>query len=487
LIAHLRAWTARLLGKSGPLVVSRLGSAVLTFALPLYLVRLLSPHSFGVYKQFFLVAQTLLLVGQLGLTQSLYYFLPRGGAERGSYVTHALSAVALLGALSGVGLYLGAPWLGRHMDPALAGLRLPLALFGGAMLAAAPLEGALTSDGRIGGAALAYLCSDVVRVAALGGGALLGGARGLFFAAVGVGWLRVAALWILVARRALPVGRPRLSLLRPQLAFALPFAGSIWLYVAQRYFAQYAVAARFSAASFALFAVASFHLPVVDIVYTPICEVLMVELGRAFGGNARGRGSRVVADWDGAVEKLASLLLPAAAGAWLFGPTVLPLIFTQKYAGAVPLFLLATLEIPLWILPCDALLRAAGDTRFLFAFNAARVGITAACVVGGIHFGGLAGAIAGGLVSEGLARALMLYRGRRHLGVELSQILDTAALSRIAFAAAAACLPAALFLFAPVGVAARLVLGAGTYVAVYFLVRARLLRPPLPTFLGAAR
>ena len=41
-------------------------------------------------------------------------------------------------------------------------------------------------------------------------------------------------------------------------------------------------------------------------------------------------------------------------------PTLLPLLFTHKYDGSVPLFMLATLEIPLWILPLDALLRAAG-------------------------------------------------------------------------------------------------------------------------------
>src|SRR6185295_11497533 len=88
-------------------------------------------------------------------------------------------------------------------------------------------------------------------------------------------------------------------------------------------------------------------------------------------GSASPRSARLApcAAWDDAVDKLASLLFPAAAGAFLFGPTVLPLLFTAKFAGAVPLFLLATCEIPLWILPCDALLRAAGDTRFLFWFN----------------------------------------------------------------------------------------------------------------------
>lgn len=463
------------LGRSGPLVLSRLTSAALTFSLPLILVRLLSPEGFGVYKQFFLVAQTLLLVGQLGLTQSLYYFLPRGGSERGSYVSHALVLVTLLGAMAGIGLYLGAPFLGRWMDPHLAELRLPLGLFAGAMLAAAPLEGALTSEGLIGGAALAYVLSDAARAAALASGAILGGARGLFFAAVAVGWLRVAALWILVAKKRLPTARPRACLLRAQLAFALPFAGATWLYVAQRYFAQYAVSARFPAATFALFAVASFHLPVVDIVFTPITEVLMVTLGRRFDRSA----------WDDAVDKLASLLFPAACGAFLFGPLVLPLLFTSRFAAAVPLFLLATCEIPLWVLPCDALLRAAGDTRFLFWFNGARVLVTGSCVLLGIRLAGLPGAICGGIFSEALARAGMLWRGCRFLGVEMAEVLDWTRLSRVALAAVLACLPAALLARADLSVPMRLVVGGVSYAGSYLALRAWLVRPL--TVLGAAR
>ena len=63
---------------------------------------------------------------------------------------------------------------------------------------------------------------------------------------------------------------------------------------------------------------------------------------------------------------------------------VLPLLFTHKYDGSVPLFMLATLEIPLWILPLDALLRAAGATRFLFVYNGVRIVFTGVLVIGGI-------------------------------------------------------------------------------------------------------
>src|SRR5207302_298443 len=163
----------RLFGNASPLVLARLASAALTFSLPLVLVRLLDPAVFGAYKQFFLVGQTVLLLGQIGLGQSLFYFLPRGRAERGAYVAHA----------------------------------------------------------------------PIARAAAL----------------VALG--RCAALTLLVARGVLPVARPRLRLFREQLAYALPFAAAMWLYVGQRYFAQYAVAARFDPATFALYTIAAFHLP----------------------------------------------------------------------------------------------------------------------------------------------------------------------------------------------------------------------------------
>jgi O-antigen/teichoic acid export membrane protein len=476
MIARLRALAASALGQSSPLVIARLCSAALTFGLPLVLVRLLEPDAFGTYKQFFLVGQTLLLVGQLGLTQSLYYFLPRGGDERGSYLAHTLTALAVLGALFGAALWLLAPWIGGRLGSGeLAHLRWPLAVYSAAMLAAAPLEGALTSEGRIGKAAIAYVATDAARTAALIGAARLVGPRAIFWAAAAVAIGRVCALATLVARRVLPTARPRGSLLRAQLAFALPFAGASWLYVGQRYFSQYAVSARFDAATFALFAVASFHMPVVDIVFTPITEVLMVRLGRALG---RGERAAVLAEWDDAVGKLASILFPAAIGAWLLGPTVLPLLFTKKYVAAVPLFMLATIEIPLSVVPVDGLLRAVGDTRFLFVFSAGRVVLTATLVLGGIATFGLRGAIGGALVSEAVCRAAMLWRGCRFLGVAPARALDWTLLGRTAAAALGAALPAAGVRFALAPGVRMVVATMAVYGASYVALRLALVGRP---------
>ncbi len=440
MIARLRALFGKVLGASSPLVAGRLVSAMVTFALPLVLARLLTPDQFGTYKQFFLIASTVWLTCQLGLAGSLSYFLPRGGKERGAYVAQAFLSLSLLGALLGVGLWLTTPYLGGWLgDGSLAAERAPLALFTATMLAAVALESAIIAEGRKGKAAIAYVLTDGVRAAALVAGAKYGGEHGLFWAAAATGVLRVAALFLIVSIGIVPFARPHLGMFRKQLAYALPFAGAMYLYVAQRYFSQYAVSASFDAATFALFAVASFHMPVVDIVFAPLSEVMIVHIGKALHGD---RAHDVWAAWNDTVQKLASILLPAAACAWLFGPTLLPLLFTHKYEASVPLFMLATVEMPLWILPVDPLLRAAGETRFMFALNFARIMVTAALVLGGIHLFGLAGAIGGGIVSEALARVAMMARGRRFLAVGWTHVLDWSALGRTAAAAAVACAPA---------------------------------------------
>jgi O-antigen/teichoic acid export membrane protein len=347
------------------------------------------------------------------------------------------------------------------------------------MLLAAPLEGALTSEGRVGWAAVSYVLSDGARAAALLAGARLGGLTGLAWGAAAWAGLRVVGLVAALASGLVPVAPPRREALRAQLAYAVPFAGSVWLYVAQKQFIQYAVAGRFDAATFALFSVAAFHLPVVDILYTPIGEVLMVQLGRARGGEA---AAARLAAWDDAVEKLASLLWPATVCAFLFGGAILPLLFTQRYAGSVPLFLITSLEIPLWVVPVDALLRAAGRTRFLFVWYGARVAITAALVLAGMRTWGIAGAIGGGVASEAISRVAMAAAGRSLLGVPLGRTLDPA-LARVAFASLAAAAPAwALrrLVGGKAGLAAAILVYAVTHVALRWALRPRPGASPLP-------
>ncbi|HEX2572945.1 MAG TPA: polysaccharide biosynthesis C-terminal domain-containing protein [Polyangia bacterium] len=456
----------KLARQASPLFVGRVASTALTFVLPLALARLLDPSGFGTYKQLFLVSQTVLLVGQIGLSQSLYYFLPGGGRERGAYVVQTVGGLAFLAFFAGVALWCGAPWLGGWLgDGTLARLRTPLALLTAGTLAAAPIESALLSEGRVGAAAVSYFANDALRATALLVGARSGGIVGLAWGAACYAGARVLILGLLLVGRVLPLATPSMARFRAQLAYALPFAGSVLLYVAQRQFAPYAVSAYVTPGLFAVYSVALFHLPVVDIVFAPIAEVLVMRLSQLRaaeqgsaastpeaapaavkgvpGGTRPADGSVAsLAEWDDAVDKLASVLWPGAVMGWLVGGQLLPLLFTHRYDTSVPLFFLATLELPMWVYPVDGLLRARGDMRFLFVWNGVRAALTAGLVLAGIHLFGLSGAIGGGLVGEGLSRVVMLRRGRRTLGVARS-LAAVPTLGPIGLATVLAALPAA--------------------------------------------
>jgi O-antigen/teichoic acid export membrane protein len=450
--------------QASPLVLGRIASVALTFVLPLWLARVLDPAGFGTYKQLFLVAQTVLLICQIGLTQSLYYFLPGGEKERGAFVTHVLIGLSLLAVVAGSTLWLAAPWIGSRLgDGTLAHLRTPLALIAAGFLATAPIEAALTSEGRIGWAAACYVVGDSTRAAFLLLGALHNGVVGLAWGGVAYVLVRVIVLTLFLQNGVIPAARPSRDKLRRQLTYALPFAGSVLLYVAQKQFALYAVSAGFDASTFAMYSVALFHMPVVDILYTPITEVLMVRLGQARTADDRQAS---LAEWHDAVEKLATFLWPGAALAWVLGPDLLPLLFTNKYAASVPLFVLATIEIPLWVLPVDALLRATGDTRFLFVWNGVRAVLTAVIVVLGMRWFGIAGAVGGCIISEAISRAVMLVRGRRHIAEALPHMVDLRSLGRIAAAAAIAAAPSWLAGHLFHG-KTRIIVGGVVYAAVY--------------------
>ena len=290
----------------------------------------------------------------------------------------------LLAAIVGVA-GAGAPALTRWLGAGtLAPLGAPLAVTAALMLASTPLESALTASGRIELSRSPRLPATARRrrdgrrrVLARAGGAVLGGRRGCRRA-------RVVLLVVLFARGLLPLGWPSAALVRAQLRYALPFAGASVFFVGQRYCAQYLVAARVDAATFPIFTIGSFHLPVVDIVFTPVTEVLIVALGTTLATSRRASLEAV----QRAVNRLAALLFPAAAGAWLLGSALVPLLFTARYAAAVPLFEIATLLVPFCVLPNDALLRAAGDTRLLLVFSAARVPFTLTLVLVGMRVGG---------------------------------------------------------------------------------------------------
>src|SRR3989440_11718218 len=148
---------------------------------------------------------------------------------------------------------------------------------------------------------------------------------------------------------------------------------------------------------FAIYAVGCFNLPIVDMLYTPVSEILQLGIAEHDRDGDREAPSRLFRE---AVARLAFVFIPMMALLYVCGPTLLTFLFTERYRESVPIFRLAILAIPLAALPLDGVMRARAQNRFVLAISVVKLTLTVPMVVAGFHLFGLPGAMGGWVAAE---------------------------------------------------------------------------------------
>jgi O-antigen/teichoic acid export membrane protein len=448
------------------LAAGRVPGLVAAFAIPLVLARMFDQTEFGTYKQLFLIYATLFGLAQLGMAESLYYFVPLAPAQAGRHVANALVALAAIG-LVGVLLLTAfaehiAGWL---TNPALSLHLSTLGVFLALMLISAALEIVLISRRRTATAASAYAISDVARALCFVIPAAIGwGVHGVVIGAACFAALRVAATVIALWREfrsELRVDRP---VLRRQLAYALPFALAVGIEVLHLNWHQYAVASRFDAAAFAIYAVGCLQIPLVDLIVTSAVNVMMVEMA-----SARERSvSEALTLWHDTIVRLSFLIFPIAAFLLLMARDIIVVLFTSAYEASVPIFMLWSLTILAAVLAVDGVLRVFAQTRYLLVQNLIHLAIVATLAGVFLNYFGLTGAVLVTLLATASVKIIAVARISRLMSVPLSQALPWKGLATAAICAAVAAIPTMLITR---GVAmppiATLAVAALTYALVY--------------------
>lgn len=396
-----------LVRKARPLVLARLFTAVLTTAIPLVLARKLSLPDYGTYKQLFLVAQTLYYVLPFGMPHALYFFIPRN-EQRRPFFGQTLIFCSLAGAIAAVAmLCAGSPLSGYFSNPEWKDYAPAMAAYVGLLIGACTLEGSLTTQGKTGRAAIAYLIFDGLRAVAMVAPALLGyGLRELVFAAVAFAALRYLAAWVLVLRSGEgPLFEPKR--LREQLAYAAPLGVSVLIAIPQSYAHQYAVGAAVTPELFALYAVGCFQLPLVDLLYTPTSEVLMVQVGQL---DKQGRLPDAANAFREAAGRMAMVFFPMAAFLVAFAPNIILILFGDRFVAAAPLFRLSAVAVLLAVFPAEAALRARNDTGWIFKATLLKAVLTVPAVFFGVRHYGMIGGLSAWAFTEVVGKLFQLIR-----------------------------------------------------------------------------
>jgi O-antigen/teichoic acid export membrane protein len=468
------------------LMVGRAFASAATLLIPVTLVRVFDQTEYGTYKQLFLVFATLYSVALVGLSDSLYYFLPKDPSRGGRYAANAVFGLLLAGLVCLAGLqaarHLVAGWL---RNPLLSEQLGPIGVLLLFALPATVLETALVARKRYAWASSAYVASDLARAAFFVLPMLVWtGLRTLLLGAIAFSVLRMLAALFLLKREFGPEFRMDTSLWPAQLAYALPFALYVLVEMLQSTFHQYAVSWHFDAATFAIYAVGCFQVPFVDFLATPASSVMMVRMGEELQA---GRPADALAIWLDVTRKLALVFFPMAALLMASSREVIAVLFTDRYAASAPIFALWVTSMAFAAVQTDGVLRVHAQVRFLFLVNVVRLVLIVALIQPLMSAFGLLGPVLVTLLAMAVAKALHLLRLKRILQLDTGAVLPWGSLGGILGVSAAAALAALAVRALLAGPPLLVLLAEGAaYSVVYLalLLAAGLVRPEERVALG---
>lgn len=416
---------------------------VAAFAIPIVLVRIFDQTQFGSYKQIFLIFGTVFGIAQVGMAESLYYFLPSKSRRSGGFAFNTLAVLGVFGVIS-----LGALWLWRQElaellnNPGLAAYIPLVGVYMLFMLMAVVLEIVMTARRQHLAASCAYAASDLVRAMFYIAPVLIfSELRGLLLGAIAFAMIRLTATVVYIKREFGDTLRPDRASLRKQLAYAIPFGLAGLIEVLQTNLHLYVVSYHFDTATFAIYAVGCLQIPLSDYLMTSTSNVMMVNMRERL---VAGDHESVVSIWLDSVRKLALIFFPLVAGLLITANALIVMLFTSAYQRSAPIFMVWTLSMLFATLLTDGALRVLAETRFLIFQNLLRLVLIVGMIQWFLARFDLMGAVLVTLLATAVAKVFALARIKNVLNVPLARLLPWRSLGVTVLIAAGAAVPAVL-------------------------------------------
>lgn len=432
--------------QSAVLTAARAAGFAITFAIPIVLTRAFEMQygveggraEFGLYKLAFLIAVTCGRLLNIGLTASLYYFVPRDKGEGQPYIVQALLALSAIGVTAAALMMVFRDPLSVALNsPDLVELLPIVALMVLLMLPGDVVLSLPVIDRRpvLGAGLLAG--SHMIRAGMLMGAAVVfRSVEAVVWAGVIAASTKVIALTLYVWIRGREEdSRPRMDFIGEQFHYALPFAVAVFFEAALASFHQFWVKGHVSDAVFAIYAAGSFQVPVIDMLVASVSEVVIVRAAAAWERHDLTELRRV---WEGGMARLAVLIVPVWMVSEVLAGDVIGLVFGQGYLEAAPIFRIFLVALLLYMIIDHGILRATGDTRFLLKASAAGFFASAAALFVLARIDMMLGAVTSFVIGIAVMRLSGLWLVAKRLDISLTRAFPWRAFLS-AMAAAGAC------------------------------------------------
>jgi len=425
------------------LVAANVAALVMSFALPLVLVRMLSRTEFGLYKQAFQIMASALSLLNLQVAVSVFYFMAREPGKKLQVAMNVLIFYGLLGALVALFFLLYPEWVTLIFQS--AELVPHTRLLGFAILfwlVPTGIEGVPIAAGDVRVASVLIVAAQFTKAILMLVAALVfGSITAILWAAIIQGALQTAFLLGYIRHRfgrlLAPIDWP---LFKAQLSNALPFGIGGIAAVAQMDLHNYFVSYHFDPATFAIYAVGCFQLPLLGLLTGSLSVALNPEVAQyEKEGNYQG----IYLVWVQAMRHLAFFLAPTYALLLLARREFITALFTSDYEASVPIFTINLFSVLLAIMLHLPVLRVFDQLKYVrLKLYLMLLPVTWVALYLGLRTAGLVGIAAAVIFVQALDVAINVTIIGRKLGLQrrdlrrLASLLCPAAAAGIALVVA---------------------------------------------------
>lgn len=418
-------------GQSVFLMVGRTIGTITSMVIPLILVRIFSQNDYGVYKFVFLIYANLISILPLGMSQSLYYFVPYQDKKRDVYVKQTF----LFLFLGGVVILLIAYLFTYRITPLFQTGHSRIILFLLSLscyfgISSSLLEPLMIAEKKAGLASIVIAISDVLSavliiIFSITTSTLIGLMVGFTI----YGFLRFICCFIYINRSYGFVFRGVYGATwKDHLSYALPLGLAGLIMMIQLNLHQFVVSFSFSASIFAIYSVATFQVPLVRIWYSSIADVILVKMTELRRSNET---QKILSLWLNSVMKLFVAFFPIFIFLFVFSEEFIVTLFTGPYITAVPVFRIFLFTLLLYSINCHSVLRSYAETRFIFNVNLATLFANTGLLWVLVKTLGIWGAAFSTVIVGVFSNLLMLWKIAKLLNVGISELFPIKKICKI--------------------------------------------------------
>lgn len=369
-------------------------STFVTVAIAVVMSRILTHAELATYRQTILAYQVALPLLSLGLTNSLYYFLPTEKLRPRGLVLDALIIMFAMGLIYAIIIALG----GNHIlskrfdNPSIVFTLAYIAPLPIIMLPATLLSTVMIVQNRV------YLLSTynvashlIIGISILGACVLWRTPESMVLTKVGVS-LMVGAAAIYLMLKSIPTGSWQISPgnMKRLVYFGTPLAFASMLGSISVQLDKIIVSAMCTPEDFAIYSNGAFELPLVGIITGSVASVILPDLRRMV---ATGDESAALALFQRVAEKSILLIVPAMVFLFVSAEPFILTMFSAKYYDSIFPFRLYLLILPMRIVFFGPFLMALGMKRTILYRSAVGLAVNFVLSIILVKYMGFIGAI----------------------------------------------------------------------------------------------